>query len=70
MLIIRTEGRLFEHLLPMIKAEEAKGYKYLRNEDDGTTRPSHPVCVKCVYFDDRKDGVSFEDRTKVLFPNG
>lgn len=70
MLIIRTQARLFEHLLPTIKAEEAKGYKYLRDEDDGTVRPSHPLCVKCVYFDDHKDEVSFEDRTKVQFPNG
>lgn len=72
MLIIRTEGRSFEHLLPMIKAEETKGYKYLRDEDDGIVGRIGVMtaCVKRVYFDDHKDEVSFEDRTRVRFPNG
>lgn len=68
MLIIRTEARLFEHILDLIKEQENKGFKYLRDEDDGTAGKIGIclVCCKRVYFDDKQEIVSYEDRTKYL----
>lgn len=66
MVIIRTEARLFEHLLPLIKEEESRGLKYVRDEDDGIAGRIgiKAVCVRRVYFNDGKDTVTFEDRVQ------
>lgn len=65
MKIIRTRGRLFEHLLPIIKEQEDLGLKYIRDEEDGTVGRIGVDCSCCrkVYLDDGKPEVSFEDRT-------
>lgn len=67
MLIIRTVGRLFEHILPAIREQEAKGHIYMRDEDDGVVGRVgvQLLCVKRVYFNDGKPEVTFEDQVKV-----
>jgi hypothetical protein len=66
MKIIRTEGRLFEHILPLVKEQENLGLVYLRDEDDGTIGEAGRCCYCCkrVYFNDGKNAVAFEDRTR------
>lgn len=72
MLIIRTCARTFEHLLPVIREQEANKIKYMRDEDDGIVGRMgvYTSCVKRVYFDDGKAEVTFDDRTKKEFPDG
>lgn len=64
MKVIRVEARVFAHLLPVILEQEAKGFKFLYAQDDGSTRDRAMVLLtQCAFFDDGKPEVSFDDRT-------
>src|SRR5712664_2716833 len=65
MLIIRTHGRIFEHLLPLIALQEEQGKRYVRDEEDGID--GHigvdAKCCRRVYFDDGNPKVTYCDAT-------